>query len=289
LHLNHHQGVLTLSLLSYRDDAVNQGSAITIAGVETINILTSDDDADTYELKTLDTLVAAAADKIVVTGDSSITLSGSTTATLNEIDASGMTIANVSTASTTAGLTYATGTTGNTTAGDTLKITGSNGQDALTGHADIDDTFLGGLGIDTLTYNGRKDTFTGGAGNDSFVIGAIEDATDLTGNFLTITDLTAGDTIDIAAVDSGTATWNATELTLGANATFANYLTNAAAGNGGTNSIMRWFQFGGNTYMVNDNTASTTAFTTATDTFWKISGEVELKNSTLSGTTLTIV
>ena len=49
----------------------------------------------------------------------------------------------------------------------------------------------------------------------------------------------------------------------------------AAAGNGATNAIVAWFQFGGNTYLVQDRTADTT-FNDASDILIKITGEVDL-------------
>lgn len=274
----------SISLELSGNAAVNQAAVITIAGVETINILTTDDNDTGYELKTLDTLVAAAADKIVITGDSSITLSGSTTATLNEIDASGMTIANTDKDSSEAGLTYATGSSGNTTVGDNLKITGSNGADVLTGHANVDDTFLGGGGADTLTYKGRKGTFTGGGGNDEFHVDVVQD--DITTNFLTITDVTDGDTLDYAALINGTDTWTTTKTTLGSGATLTNYLDAVCATNGATNSTAGWFNYGGNTYIA-VNATNATVFTVATDLMVKLTGTLDLKDSDLTATGLT--
>ena len=283
----------SISLEFSGNDAVNQANEITIAGVETINILTSDDDSADYEVKTVDTLIAAAADKIVVTGDSSITLSGSTTATLNEIDASGMTIGNVATVSTIVGLTYATGTTGNTTVGDSLKITGSNGQDTLTGHANTDDTFLGGLGVDTLVYLGRVGTFTGGAGNDVFDMDALGTTTG--SKYLTITDLAVGDQIAFDDIDAGTdrsgAIANQTlgaKHTLGASATFTDYLDSATATGAQAATEIDWFQFGGNTYITIDNSNETT-FVAGQDGIVKITGEIDLKSSTTTSAYLSVV
>ena len=70
--------------------------------------------------------------------------------------------------------------------------------------------------------------------------------------------IAAGDTIDKAAGHNGAQSWNATEVTLGANATLTNYLDAACAGNGGTNSINRWFRYSGDTYFVSDHEADAT-------------------------------
>ena len=61
----------------------------------------------------------------------------------------------------------------------------------------------------------------------------------------------------------------------------------ASAGDGSTNSILRYFEFGGDTYLVNDNTAGATF--AATDAVIEITGSVDLSDSTLAGTVLTIV
>ncbi|SDY89190.1 S-layer protein, partial [Lentibacter algarum] len=144
------------------------------------------------------------------------------------------------------------------------------------------DTIEGGAGVDTIVYTGGNDVFTGGAGNDIFDVNALGTAT----VHLTISDLAVGDTIEIAGIDTGTATWNATELELGAGATLAQYLDAAAAGDGSGNSIARWFQFDGDTYITNDNT--NTATFTATDAVIEITGLVDLSDATLATTVLTI-
>lgn len=69
-------------------------------------------------------------------------------------------------------------------------ITGSNGDDTITGLAGTD-TISGGNGADILSGGADLDTLTGGAGNDIFR----DKIADLTGD--TITDLAAGDKIDI--------------------------------------------------------------------------------------------
>ena len=49
----------------------------------------------------------------------------------------------------------------------------------------------------------------------------------------------------------------------------------ASAGDGSANGIVSWFQYGGNTYLVNDNSASATN-DIATDVVVKITGTVDL-------------
>ena len=265
----------------------NTGNEILADAIESISIVTDDSDDATYGTFTAQ-LTADDLTTLTITGDTGVALTGSgNLSALTTIDGSGATIGGVSTASTIAGIVWAST---NSTSGAVTSYTGTNGADNFTGLATSDDTFIGGLGVDTLVYNGRKDTFTGGGGNDVFVLNITSQGVAATSTaFLTITDLAAGDTIDWAGAHTGTSTWNATEITLGANATLANYLDTAAAGtSSATNSIARWFEYSGDTYIAQDESDNAT-YTAGTDWFIKISGSVELKNSTLSGDVLTIV
>jgi S-layer protein len=257
-------------------------SETTIAALENLTITTDDTNDAGFATWTVQ-LTATSLNTITISGDTGVALTGSgNLTTLNTIDASASTIGGVSTATTVAGLVWAST---NTTTGDTLSYTGTNGADNLTGHANTDDTFSGGLGVDTLVYTGRSDTFTGGGGNDVFDINAVATSTSV---FLTISDIAAGDTIDIAGAHEGAEVWNATELTLGANATLANYMDAACAGNGGTNSIHRWFRYGGDTYFTSDHEADAT-YQAAEDSLIKLSGSFDLKDSTFASNVLTVV
>ena len=145
----------------------------------------------------------------------------------------------------------------------------------------------------TIVYTGQADTFTGGAGNDIFDVNALSAGTAI--SKLVITDLTAGDTIDVAFIDGGAGAGAdivdgalGAAGSLGSAATFQNYLDNAAAGNGdAVNAIAKWFQFDGNTYLVIDNTAGATF--AATDSVIQINGLVSLATSTFASSVLTIV
>jgi len=164
---------------------------------------------------------------------------------------------------------------------DTLN--GSNGTDTLSGGAGADslfggtgnDSLSGGAGNDTLAGDGGVDTLTGGAGADRFVIGAAP-ASKFTPD--RITDLSATDVL--AFTNQGTETFNTTGITLSSLASFNDYLNAAAAGDGSTNGVIRWFQFNGNTYLVIDVSAATT-FVDGTDVVVEITGLVDLSTSSL--------
>lgn len=150
-------------------------------------------------------------------------------------------------------------------------------------------TIVGGSGDDTITFGTGLNTVTGGGGDDTFHVPVSPN-----GNiYSTITDAGAGDVI-VFATDKGTEAWlggtaAAAKITLAGTASFDSYLNAAAAGNGGTNGSVAWFQFGGDTYVVYDVSASTTAFVAGADTVVKLSGLVELKDSTIGDALLTIV
>lgn len=226
------------------------------------------------------TLVADAAKSIVVTGNAGLDLTGSTYAKVTNFDASGVTGA-----ATDAAALKVTYVSGNTTVAETVTIKGGSGNDSLTGSATANDTISGGDGVDTLVYNGGTDVFTGGAGKDIFTVSAA--GTKI--SYLTIADAVAGDTINLAALgtvaDKTAAQMLTAKVTLGAAATFDQYLDSAAAGIANT---LGWFTFGTDTYLVVDQSAGG-AFVSGSDAVIKLTGTVSLGTSTITTEVLTIV
>lgn len=165
-------------------------------------------------------------------------------------------------------------------------------------------TVKGGSAVDTLVAQGANDVLIGGAGNDVLkVVGGIASAVTLTGGdgvdqfdvsgFLaanagaaaTITDFTKGETIKFA--NSVNANFASSKVSLIAEATFDNYVTEAAkaadAGNGAaTTHGVAWFQFGGNTFVVQDVGGVAGAFDNGTDIIVKITGLVDLSASSFN-------
>ena len=74
---------------------------------------------------------------------------------------------------------------------------------------------------------------------------------------------------------------NATQITLPSTAAFADYLNAASAADGSTNSKVSWFQYLGNTYIVEDNAALTT-FSNGVDSVIALTGLQDLSNDTLA-------
>lgn len=268
-------GTANVTLLDTKTGATGNpvtGGIVSVDGASTVNIVTSQVataiNADTLTIKDVGSTDYLAT--INVTGNSNLTLTGdSGNGVLTAVNATGMTGA----------LTYtALGTKAQT-------VTGGNGNDVLAAHttmvvdsqtvpSTVADTLIGGAGNDTLTTNAGLTTLTGGAGNDTFVAAVANTAT----SYSTITDFSVGDHLQMAA--KGTATFASTKITLASTATFLEYLNEAAKGDATTNAKLSWFQFGGNTYVVEDLT-NTGSFA-ATDIVVGLTGLVDLSNAALS-------
>ena len=262
---------------------IDTGEELIVASVETINI-ESDDTATTAanRVHTFD-LQADSATSIVITGDSGLifaTGGGTDIADVTSMDASGVVQDKV----TRTGITYAA--TYNT-AGNTTTIKGSNAIDTLTGGSATNDTITAGSGADVITYGGGADSYTLGAGDDHVNVNA--DGTKTA--HLVITDAVAGDQLDFTSTHNGTlssaAMGTAISLSSGTTESLDNYLDAATTGDGSSNSIAKWFQFSGSTYVVLDNTA-TNGYAT-TDTIVELTGTINLKTSEIASDILTLV
>ena len=162
-----------------------------------------------------------------------------------------------------------------TNSGATLKFVGTTSE--TDGHLSI----VGGAGADSITGSGSTDTITGGSGADTITIVAPST------KFLydTFTDAATGDILNTA--DKGTETFTSTKISLASQATFSDYLDAAAAGDGSTNGIYRWFTFGGNTYVVEDISAGA-SFVSGTDRVIELTGTLDISGSTVGDHILTL-
>jgi S-layer protein len=256
-----------LNLVLSSSGALTAGT-VTAAKVETIAI-TSTDTNTTAHADTL-TLTAADATAVTVAGNAALTLTMTGSTKVASINASSM----------TAGLTVISL---NTTTASTL--TGGTGADVLTAATGTTaDVLVGGAGADTLTVNAGLDSLTGGAGNDLFVITTPGANVNV---YSTIADAAAGDRIQLAS--QGVETFNTTKLSLGDTAVFQDFANLAAAGTGAVNGAISWFQFAGNTYIVEDLSAGA-SFVNGVDVVVKLTGLVDLSSASLNidGPTLLI-
>lgn len=161
--------------LTFNTGGVTAFGQVTVADVETINILNTDGSTATTDvaaaIDTL-TLVATSATSVVVTGNNGLNLTNTGNTKITNFDASAIKADTALDTAANLGVTFASA---NTTAAATVTIKGGAGNDALTGNASIDiidggagnDTIIGGSGNDTLTGGAGDDTITGGIGNDT--------------------------------------------------------------------------------------------------------------------------
>jgi S-layer protein len=203
-----------------------------------------------------------------------LTISGNGAVTLT-VDTVNVAVTSINGSAMTGKLTAATAV-GATAA---ATITGGSGSDALTAnHAS--DVLLGGTGNDTLTLgnNAGLVTLTGGTGNDTFNVAS---KTSNSNNYATITDLAAGDIIKFSAT---AVDFMAAGVTLAGTAVFQDYV-NEAVKISDTGDIS-WFQFGGNTYVV-ENVSNSTSYVNGTDGIVQITGLINLATSSMSSTAFT--
>ena len=234
---------------------------VAVAGVETVNITATDTTpvntltgAATISKATL-TVSDTAVKSIVVTGNSDLDLTAAG-ASLTSVDASAL----------TGKLTFSS-------AVNSAVVTGGSAADTLTATGNSQ-TLNGGAGADTLVVTGDLATLSGGAGNDVFNIG---NATTNVNSYATITDLAAGDVIKFTAA---AADFVSAKVTLGDTAVFQD-LANAAIANS-DNGDVAWFQFSGNTYVIENVSNNASAFVNNTDIIVKITGLVDLSTASFS-------
>ena len=248
---------------------ISAGS-VTAAGIESVTVNATDSSATAKAGATADslTLVATSAATVTVTGNTTLTLtSDSTNAKLATVDASGM----------TGGLSYtAVGTLAQTVKGGATANT-------LAAHANstLADTLIGGAGNDQITANAGLDTLTGNGGNDTFVVQVAGASLNV---YSTITDVNAGDILNLK--DKGVETFTSAKVTLAPTAVFQDYANAVvnAAGDASSNGAIGWFQFNGDTYVVESmhDATATANFTNGTDLIVKLTGLVDLSTATLA-------
>nr|WP_315214009.1 DUF4214 domain-containing protein [uncultured Duganella sp.] len=286
--------------VSVKNVAGISAGTVAAAGVETVKFMTDDTATTATGIQHTATLTDAAAKAITVTGDAGLALTFTGTA-LTSFDASGVTKGAVSW--TSADLAAAATITGGADA-NTFNLSATTKAITVTGGAAVDTITTGagvavvntGAGADVITLGAGAATVNAGAGNDIINLGtglsvvtggAGTDAFSLAGvvvtngnTYSTITDFTVGETIAFtdAGAYAGSATLGA-KLALAGTAAFADFLGAAAAGT--TAGEIKWFQFGGDTYVVNDADAGA-AFVNGVDQIVKLTGLVDLSASTTS-------
>ena len=285
---------------------------LTAADVETINI-TASETATTLlgNVTHAVTLSATSATSITVAGNAGVTFGTLTGATkVASLDASGVTagLVSLTTDALTVASTIKGGAGANTIVAtaatkdvtyigqdkvDTITIANAKNNSVTT--AGGDDVVTTGSGADTISTGDGNDSVTSGAGLDNVDVGAGTDTYVVTANangntYASISGMGDGDKINF--LDGAAAgTFNGTKVALASTAAFADYLNAAAASTAaatGTDGLIRWFQYGGDTYLVQDLSTNAT-FTNGTDQVVKLVGLLDLTDSTIDGATTNVL
>ncbi|WP_338845951.1 DUF4214 domain-containing protein [Massilia sp. W12] len=149
-------------------------------------------------------------------------------------------------------------------------------------------TITGGAGVDTITVGGGINTITLGAGKDVVTLSASGSNVN---TYSTIVDPHAGVTLTFG--DLGTEVFGSSKIALTNTAVFQDYANAViqAGGNASANGYFGWFQFNGDTYLVqsrHDGSGVNASFVNGTDAVIKLTGLVDLSAATLSGNSLTL-
>ena len=266
-------GMAAVGATAAAPTTVAAGTVVT-NGVEALNVVSGGTGFVTNTMAVTDNALQT----LAITGDKDLALTfvgtnGTITGTaggVSLIDGSAATGAlNINTANLTvanAGLTVNTGA----------------GKDVITlaQKATVD----AGAGDDVITTSVDGGTLTGGAGADMFDIDAsvatAGNLTEATGVFkTTINDFGAGDKI---AFDAAGSAFVSDKVALGATVTNLD-LALAAASNNAVTGQINWFQYGSDTYVVEN--VDGVAGVGAGDVVVKLAGSVDLSNSTYDATT----
>lgn len=299
---------LQLNLGTAKTTGLTFTGGASIGSIETVTIasngtVTSGVSTGTNSLALTD----AALTKLVVTGAESLTLTGLSGNTVTTVDATGVakgatfTLTTAATATAGATVTAADGNlvfTGAAAVGKADTITAGHGNNTITETAGNNIVTLGngtngvsltGAGNNTLVVGTGANTVVLGTGQNVVTFGAHAAGTT---DSLTVGVATSANTyasvtglqhLDTLVLDStaNTVVFNggtaaAAKISLNAStALFADYIAQASSGSGAANGIISWFQFGGNTYIVDDVSASA-SFVAGADNIVKLVGLVDL-------------
>lgn len=283
------EGGVTLSNVNWTATGATTDTATIVMNAATVDtgrvgftVASSGLDLVTVTSSGVTTAGAAVAQELTLadTSTTTITINGGSALTLH---ASGDThLTTINAASATGGLTVGSTDTGATVTTITGSATAANNIAAYvhlsSSTPDRDDTAVtlnGGSGNDTLTANSGLDVINVGAGLDTVVV----QLANLNSNniYTTVNGLGVGDVLSLATSSSNS--FNATKIVLASTSTFQQYLDTASAGT--TAGTISWFQFGGNTYVVNDLSTDRT-FDVGVDTVVALTGLIDLSNSHLA-------
>lgn len=250
-----------------------KGGTVIGAGIENVNIVSGG-------TNTWNELVLGAnssARTITITGARNLDLDF--TGAIGTTGTNGLSSIDGSAATGRLDLDLTTGTLNLATAGLTVKGGSANDTITLGQKATVE----AGAGDDTIVVSANGGTITTGAGADTVNVKAAVAGSTTAPVITTVTDFTVG-TDKLTLKDQGTEVFTSTKVDVStATALFGgtvNALDLALAADGSTNGQVKWFQYAGDTYVVQDLTAGTTLATT--DIVVKLTGLLDLSTLTVS-------
>ncbi|WP_137136945.1 DUF4214 domain-containing protein [Rhizobium sp. FKY42] len=244
---------------------------LTLNGIETVSIASAGG-ANTWNSVTLTD------DKLQVvniTGAQNLDLAFTGTNGTNTAANAGGAVKTIDGSAATGKLTIdTTNVTADDKAGVGLTVKTGSGADSITlaQKATVD----AGAGNDTIVLSAAGGTVTTGAGSDTINVKDVVGST----NMATITDFVVG-TDKLVLLNKGAEAFTSTKVDVSAASNLTAALNLAAAGNGGTDAQIKWFNYGGDTYVVQDNSNST-SFQNA-DIVVKLTGTLDLSSLTVAG------
>jgi S-layer protein len=283
---------------------------VAIANIENVTI--NSGSASGFSANNID-LTDAAARSLTITGSQALDVSFVTAfgtaganglATIDASAATGAITLNTTNAGiATGGLTVSTGSAndsvtlasaatistgaGNDTivAGGVSTINAGVGNDTVTLAGATGSTVDLGAGNDTVTTSAGGSTITLGGGNDAINVAATVAASTTAPTLTTITDaFGSGDSLVFA--NQGTEVFTSAAANVSAATSLVNALDIAITAAGDTNGQIVWFQYGGNTYVVEHLGASTNF--DVTDIVVKLAGSVDLSTASYTAGTNTL-
>jgi S-layer protein len=280
----------TINLTTDADGNLPMGK-VTVANVETVNLSAVDKFKDVTGEK--DEFGANIADgKDDTNSVQSVTLDIDEATTLNITGSADLTVDLVDTNNSGADIKTATVDASSFTGKLTLVADGittgttvksGSGDDTITADGS-NDVLIGGAGDDTLTGT-TLTTLTGGDGADTFVF---QTAGVTASTYSTITDLESGDIIQL--VDGTTNEFTTTKVSGTASMTFAQWLDAAtvAATSDTSDTDAAWFQYNGNTYIMQEIGSNGSTFADNDDVIVEIQGLHDLSTAIFNASTSTL-
>jgi S-layer protein len=181
----------TVNVTYTANDGFADTTAMTIANVENINIVTKDANTTAQTTQFTAIITAPAVKSVVISGDTGVVFTNTAT-TITSLDASGLT----STVAAAGGLTWTTGVLAEAA---TIKGGAAATNTVNFAAATKAVTYTGGTGIDAITANNSNNTINTGDGNDAITLGNGNNTVSAGAGDDTVTLGTGANTVDLGA------------------------------------------------------------------------------------------